>query len=74
MATKMLREFNPCGLKGLAACFMLCALSAGQGKPAGGVTERENRMNPLESIQGTLIAGLVLAVVLVFVIKALAGV
>lgn len=31
-------------------------------------------MNPLESIQGTLIAGLVLALVLVFVIKALAGV
>jgi len=30
-------------------------------------------MNPLESIQGTLIAGLVLALVLVFVIKALAG-
>jgi len=31
-------------------------------------------MNPLESIQGTLIAGLVLSLVLIFVIKALAGV
>jgi hypothetical protein len=31
-------------------------------------------MNPLETIQGTLTAGLVLAIVLVFVIKALAGV
>jgi tetrahydromethanopterin S-methyltransferase subunit F len=31
-------------------------------------------MNPLDTIKGTIIAGLVLAVVLVFVIKALAGV
>jgi hypothetical protein len=31
-------------------------------------------MNPLDTIKGTLIAGLVLAVVLVFVVKALAGV
>lgn len=31
-------------------------------------------MNPLETIQGTLIAGLVLSLVLIFVIKALAGV
>ncbi len=31
-------------------------------------------MNPLETIKGTLIAGLVLSVVLVFVVKALAGV
>lgn len=31
-------------------------------------------MNPLETIQGTLIAGLVLSLVLIFIIKALAGV
>ena len=30
-------------------------------------------MNPLDSIKGTLMAGLVLAVVLVFVAKALMG-
>jgi hypothetical protein len=30
-------------------------------------------MNPLDTIKGTLIAGFVLAVVLVFVAKALAG-
>lgn len=30
-------------------------------------------MNPLDSICGTIITGLVLAIVLVFVIKALAG-
>jgi len=29
-------------------------------------------MNPLDSIKGTLIAGLVLAIVLVFVIRAIA--
>jgi hypothetical protein len=34
---------------------------------------RENKMNPLETIKGTIIAGLVLAVVLVFVIKAISG-
>jgi hypothetical protein len=31
-------------------------------------------MNPLETIKGTIIAGLVLSVVLAFVIRALAGV
>jgi hypothetical protein len=31
-------------------------------------------MNPLNSVAGTLIAGVVLAVILVFAIKALAGV
>jgi hypothetical protein len=31
-------------------------------------------MNPLDTIKGTIITGLVLSVVLVFVIKALAGV
>lgn len=30
-------------------------------------------MNPLETITGTLIAGLVLSVLLVFAVKALAG-
>lgn len=30
-------------------------------------------MNPLDSIKGTLISGIVLAVVLVYVIKAIAG-
>ncbi len=30
-------------------------------------------MNPLETIKGTIIAGLVLSVVLAFVIRALAG-
>lgn len=30
-------------------------------------------MNPLETVKGTIIAGFVLAVVLVFVIKAMAG-
>lgn len=30
-------------------------------------------MNPLDSISGTIISGVVLTVVLVFVIKALAG-
>jgi hypothetical protein len=30
-------------------------------------------MNPLDSITGTIIAGLVLAIILIFVIKALAG-
>ena len=32
------------------------------------------QLNPLETLTGTIIAGVVLAVVLVFVIKALAGV
>lgn len=31
-------------------------------------------MNPLDTIKGTIIAGLVLTVVLVFVIKAISGV
>lgn len=31
-------------------------------------------MNPLDSILGTIVSGLVLAVILVFVIKAIAGV
>jgi hypothetical protein len=35
---------------------------------------RENKMNPLETIKGTIIAGLLLSVVLAFVIRALAGV
>ncbi len=30
-------------------------------------------MNPLDSISGTIVTGLVLAVILMFVIKALAG-
>ena len=30
-------------------------------------------MNPLDTVKGTLIAGFVLAIVLVFIIKALAG-
>lgn len=30
-------------------------------------------MNPLDSISGTIISGIVLTVVLIFVIKALAG-
>ncbi len=30
-------------------------------------------MNPLDSILGTIVSGLVLAVILVFVIKAIAG-
>jgi hypothetical protein len=33
----------------------------------------DSSMNPLDTITGTIITGLVLAVVLVFVIKALAG-
>jgi hypothetical protein len=37
-------------------------------------TGENNTMNPLETITGTLIAGLVLSVLLVFVVKALAGV
>lgn len=32
------------------------------------------RMNPLDSITGTIVSGLVLAVILVFVIKAIAGI
>jgi hypothetical protein len=31
-------------------------------------------MNPLDSIKGTIVTGIVLAVVLTFVIKAIAGV
>ena len=31
-------------------------------------------MNPLDSILGTIISGLILSVVLVFVVKAIAGV
>jgi hypothetical protein len=34
---------------------------------------KELAMNPLDSIKGTLIAGLVLAIVLVFVVRALGG-
>jgi hypothetical protein len=30
-------------------------------------------MNPLDSISGTIITGLILAVILMFIIKALAG-
>jgi hypothetical protein len=48
------------------------------GPPADGrqrrFTGENNTMNPLETIKGTLIAGLVLAVLLVFVVKTLAGV
>ena len=31
-------------------------------------------MNPLDSITGTIISGLVLAIILVFIVKAIAGV
>lgn len=30
-------------------------------------------MNPLDSITGTIVAGLVLALILIFIIKAIAG-
>ncbi len=31
-------------------------------------------MNPLDSITGTIISGIVLAIILVFIVKAIAGV
>jgi hypothetical protein len=35
--------------------------------------QEAHAMNPLDSVVGTIISGLVLAVILVFVIKAIAG-
>ncbi len=52
----------------------------GRGRPVsrtienGLISTGGNAMNPLDSITGTIISGIVLAIILVFIVKAIAGV
>jgi hypothetical protein len=42
-------------------------------KYSGGVLDQMKDLNPLETVHGTIIAGVVLAIVLTFIVKWLAG-